>query len=519
MLERAGEALERPAFRSLSDACASVAMGRLYPRRVTPEPARPRPPRPSADPPAGRRPYRGTLAALVLGTTAFAFQQTAVVPALPTIEDDLAAPPRLSTWLLAGYLLVAAVSAPLLGKLGDRYGKRRLILAALACFLLGSVGAALAPSIGWLIAFRSLQGLGGAVFPLAQSVIRDEAPEGTMGTGMGWLTGAFGLGGALGLGLTGVIVEALSWHWVFVAGAVVVVLAMALVRSLVPPSPRHGEARLDLPGAALLGAGLALVLIPITEGARWGWLSLPTLVLAGLGLAALGGWSRRELRADEPLVDVRALAARPVLYANLTTLLLGYVLFGVLFLVPHLVEADGGSVGYGFDANAVETGLFLLPSALGQLVAGPLSGTLARRFSLRAAMAAGLAVLAASALALALAHDEAWQVAAGTLGVGIGLGLAIGPAATLVAAGVRRAQTGVATALNSVTRRIGGAVGGQVAAALLAAISLRGGEPAEGAFTLGFLATAAVALVGLGCALGVPTLRAAVDAPAAQPGA
>jgi EmrB/QacA subfamily drug resistance transporter len=477
---------------------------------VADELARPRPPGPAARGPGGRRRYRAALAALVLGTTAFAFQQTAVVPALPTIEAELAAPPRLAAWLLTGYLLVAAVSAPLLGKLGDRYGKRRLILFALACFFFGSVGAALSPSMGWLIAFRLLQGLGGAVFPLAQSVVRDEAPEGAMGTGMGWLTGAFGLGGALGLGLTGVIVELLSWQWVFVAGALLVVLAIALVRWLVPPSPRHGETRLDLAGAALLGAGLALVLIPITEGARWGWLSPPTLGLAGLGLAVLAAWGRREFRSDEPLVDLRALAARPVLYANLTTLLLGYVLFGVLFLVPHLVEADGGAVGYGFGANAIQTGLFLLPSAIGQLVAGPLSGTLARRLPLRTAMAAGLAVLAAASVQLALAHTEAWQVAAGTLVFGIGLGLAIGPAATLVAEGVRQAQTGVATALNSVTRRVGGAVGGQVAAALLAVIALRGDEPAEGAFTLGFLAMAVVSLVGIGCALRVPRAAGSV---------
>jgi MFS family permease len=194
------------------------------------------------------------------------------------------------------------------------------------------------------------------------------------------------------------------------------------------------------------------------------------------------------------------------LLANVSTLLLGYVLFGVLFLVPHLVETDPSGTGYGFGANAIETGLFLLPSALGQLVGGPFSGRIARRFSRRLALAAGLLLLAAGAAVLAMLHAEPWQIAAGTLVVGLGLGLAIGPATTLVMQGVRRADTAVATGLNSVSRRVGGAIGGQVAAALLAVLVLRGGEPAEDAFTLAFLASAAVAVVGVGCALAVPRM-------------
>jgi MFS family permease len=267
--------------------------------------------------------YAGVVAALFLGTTAFAFQQTAVVPALPTIETALAAPTRLSAWLLTGYLVIACVSAPLLGKLGDRFGKRRLILFALGAFLVGSVGAALSPSIGWLIACRTLQGLGGAVFPLSQSVVRDELPPEAVGTGMGWMTAAFGLGGTLGLGLTGLLVEAASWRAVFVAGAIVVVAAVVLVRAFVPPSPVRNPARLDLPGAGLLAGGLGALLLPITEGARWGWLSAPTLAFALAGVAALAIWVVRELRTPEPLVDLRALGARPVLFANLTTVLLG----------------------------------------------------------------------------------------------------------------------------------------------------------------------------------------------------
>jgi EmrB/QacA subfamily drug resistance transporter len=459
-----------------------------------------------------RRRYQGALVALVLGTTAFAFQQTAVVPALPTIERELAAPERWAAWLLSGYLLIASVSGPLLGKLGDRFGKRRLIAISLACFLVGSIGAAAAPGIASLIVFRCVQGLGGAVFPLAQSVVRDEFPSAEIDVGMGWLTGAFGLGGALGLGLGGLIVEAMSWRVVFVLGALVVVAALALVRALVPRSPVLSGGRLDMPGAVLLALGIGALLIALTEAEEWGWGSARTLGLLAASAVVTALWVARELRTPEPLVDLRALADRPVFLANLATFLLGYVLFGMLFLVPHLVEARPGG-GYGFGASAVASGLYLLPSALGQVVAGPLSGVVARRYGTTIPFTGGMLLAAGCAGVLAVWHDEPWQVAGGVLLLGLGLGFAIGPAAAIVAQGVRATETGVATALNSVTRRVGGAIGGQVAAALLAAITVGGGgRAAEGAFVAGFAACAAVALVGTVCALlvrrpGVVTAR------------
>ena len=470
--------------------------------------------RPAALEVGDRRRYRGTLAALVLGTAAFAFQQTAVVPALPAIERDLEATERWSAWLLSGYLVVASVSAPLLGKLGDRHGKERLLVVALACFLVGSIGAALAPSIGALIVFRALQGLGGAVFPLGQSVVRDEFPAGEMHVGMGWLTGAFGLGAALGLGLTGLIVELLSWRYVFVAGAVVVLLAAALVRLLVPQSPVTSREQLDAPAAVLLAGGLALALVALTQADDWGWASAPTLALFAAGAGLLALWTVRELRVDEPLVDVRALGERPVLFANLGTFLLGYVLFGALFTVPHLVEAPAAT-GYGFGASAIEAGLYLLPSAAGQVLAGPVSGVLARRIGPKPPFAAGMALVAASAALLAVWHDRPWQIVTGMSLLGLGIGLAIGPASAVVAQAVRSTRTGVATALNSVTRRVGGAIGGQVAAALLAALTVAGaGAPPERAFVAAFAVSAGVALLGTVCALLVP--RGRLEEPAAR---
>src|SRR3954465_105024 len=196
----------------------------------------------------GRQHYNVTLAVLVFAGIAFALQQTLVIPALPAFQRDLHTATTWGTWLLAGFLLVASVATPLLGKLGDQYGKERLLVISLSIFFLGSVGAALSPNIWVLIACRAIQGTGGAVFPLSFAIIKDEFPPEKMGTAMGMVSAVFAIGGAAGLVLSGVIVDNFSWRWLFVLGAIGVGIAIVLVHFFVPESPIKTKSRLDLPG-------------------------------------------------------------------------------------------------------------------------------------------------------------------------------------------------------------------------------------------------------------------------------
>ncbi len=218
-----------------------------------------------------------TLTILAIAAVSYVLQQTLVVPALPTIQRDLDTSTTWVTWIFTGFLLTSAVATPVLGKLGDTYGKKRLLVICMAVFAVGTVAAALADSIVLLILARALQGAAGAVFPLAFGIIRDELPPARVGMGLGLLSATFGVGGGAGLVLSGVILAHLSWTWLFWIGAAPVVVALVLVWFLVPESPVRTPSRIDWRGALTLSAGLSALLVALSEGASWGWLSGATL--------------------------------------------------------------------------------------------------------------------------------------------------------------------------------------------------------------------------------------------------
>jgi EmrB/QacA subfamily drug resistance transporter len=448
-----------------------------------------------------RQHHNVTLAALTFAGVAFALQQTMIIPALPALQRELDTTTTWVTWLLTAFLLTASVATPILGKLGDQFGKERLLLISLSVFLLGSVAAVFAPSIWVLIACRAVQGTGAAVFPLSFAIIKDEFPPEKVGTAVGVVSAVFGVGGGLGLVLSGVIVDNLSWRWLFVVGAAGVAVAILLVHLFVPESPIKTPSRIDLPGALLLSGGLVCLLVALTEGESWGWRS-PAIVLLLAGAAAqLVAWGIVELRVDEPLVDMRMLARRPVFVANTTALISGFAMFGSFVLVPNLVEAPGGLQGdvaelvdYGFGASTTQAGLYLLPGALAGFFTGPAAGPLARRFGSHVPLALGMALGAAGIAILAGFHDEPWHIALGMVVLGAGLPLTFATMAKVIVDTVRRQETGVATGMNTVMRTVGGVVGGQVGAALLAANTIAGTSvPSEAAFEAAFWMSAVAA--------------------------
>jgi EmrB/QacA subfamily drug resistance transporter len=449
----------------------------------------------------GRQHHNVTLAALTFAGVAFALQQTMIIPALPALQQELDTTTTWVTWLLTAFLLTASVTTPILGKLGDQYGKERLLLISLSVFLLGSVAAVFAPSIWVLIACRAVQGTGAAVFPLSFAIIKDEFPPEKVGTAVGVVSAVFGVGGGLGLVLSGVIVDNLSWRWLFAVGAAGVALAILFVHLFVPESPIKTPSRIDVPGALLLSGGLICLLLALTEGERWGWGS-PAIVLLLTGAAVqLVAWGLVELRVDEPLVDMRMLARRPVLVANTTGLISGFAMFGSFVLVPNLVEAPGGLpddvarlVDYGFGASTTQAGLYLVPGALAGFFTGPAAGPLARRFGSRVPLALGMGLGAVGIAILARFHDEPWQIALGMVVLGAGLPLTFATMAKVIVDTVRRQETGVATGMNTVMRTVGGVVGGQVGAALLAANTIPGTSvPSEAAFETAFWMSAVAA--------------------------
>ena len=449
-----------------------------------------------------RRPhYSVTLAVLTFAGSAFALQQTMVFPALPTFARELGASTAWATWVLTGFLVSAAVTTPLIGKLGDQYGKERMLVASLAIFLAGCVGAAFAWDIWSLIAFRALPGAGGAVFPLSFGIIRDEFPPEKVKLGIGLVSAVFGIGGGVGIVLSGVVVDNLSWRWLFIIGAVGVAAAIGLVHRFVPESPVRSPSRLDVPGALLLSAGLVAVMLALTEGEAWGWTSAPILGLAGAAAALLVAWVLVELRVGEPMVDMRMFSHRPVLLTNATTMVAGFALFGCFVLIPSFVEAPA-RLGYGFGATATEAGFYLLPASIAQLVSGPGGGLLGRRYGSQWPLAGGMLAVAVAALVLSAWHDEPWQIVAASFALGLGVGLAFAAMVALISDSVDATEMGIATGMNTVVRVIGAVVGGQVGAALLTARTIPGSSlPAESAFAVAFGLSAVAALVAATVAL------------------
>ena len=457
-----------------------------------------------------RRPSQGILLlTLACAGGTFALMQATVVPALEHIRADLGTTTAWVAWTVSIYLLAAAVATPLLGRLGDQYGKDRMLLVTLAVFTAGSVASIFAWDIWSLIVFRTFQGVGGAVYPLCFSVIRDEVEPRRQGVAMGLISAMLGAGGGLGLVISGLIIDRASWRWLFVLGALFGLLAIVLVKRYIPPSPHRAPASLDVPGAVMLSAALVMVLVAITEGRQWGWTSPEFIgVLVG-GLILLGAWVWVERRTAAPLVDMRMLARRPVLFTNLAGFFCGvamYATFTVLPLfaqMPHGLPPEAAAlVTYGFGATATVAALYLLPGAAAMLPAGPWGGVLGRRFGFRHALALGLVAAAAGAALMAAFNAHPWQLMAFYALAAGGIAIAFGAMPKLIADAVEPTETGIATGMNTVVRTVGSSVGAQVAVTLLAANPIPGTAiPSRHGFVISLWMGAVAALVAGGLAL------------------
>jgi MFS family permease len=382
-------------------------------------------------------------------------------------------------------------------------------------FFVGCILAIFAWNIWTLIGARAIQGVGGAVFPLSFAIIKDEFPEEKIGGALGIVSAVFAIGGGLGLVLSGLIVDNLSWRWLFAVGALGVGLATLMIWRFVPESPIKTASRVDVPGAVLLSLGLGSLLLALTEGEGWGWTSLRVGGLFVLSAASLVVWVLVELHVREPMLDMRMLARRPVLLTNLTALVAGYAMFGGFVLIPNFVEtprglspALAGLVHYGFDASSTTAGLYLLPGALAGFLSGPAAGWMGLRWGSKWPAALGMLLAGAGLTWLALWHDHGWDIVGGMFLLGSGIPFTFAAMAKLIVDSVRPEETGVASGMNTVMRTIGAVIGAQAGAAILSANTIRGTRvPTEAAFTEAFWIAAAAAIVSGGVALFVTPWR------------
>jgi EmrB/QacA subfamily drug resistance transporter len=457
---------------------------------------------PAPDAPV-RQHHHVTFAVLAVAGMSYSLMQSLVAPALPEIQRDLHTSATAVTWLLTGYLLSASVITPIAGRLGDMFGKERVLVVALSALTFGTIVAALATSIEVMIAGRLLQGAGGAMFPLAFGIIRDEFPARRVASGIAMMSVFLGLGGGLGIVLAGPIVDTLGYHWLFwlplapVAGATIAAVLW------IPESPLKVPGKVNWMGAGLLSAWLVVGLVAVSQGPAWGWTSPRILGMFALTVVLLVLWVRNERRAAEPLVDMRMMAQRGVWTVNLAAILVGAGMYSSFILIPQFVEMPSDA-GYGFGSSVTGAGLFMLPSTLAMLVSGPIAGRLSSRFGSRLPMLLGAAILTVAFLMLAFVHSSPLDIYVAAVLVGLGVGLAFASLANLIVEVVPPEQTGVATGMNTVMRTIGGAIGSTVTAAVIAATVVGDAEPTESGFTLAFAIGAAAAALALVTTFAVP---------------
>ncbi|MBO2445516.1 MFS transporter [Actinomadura barringtoniae] len=422
----------------------------------------------------GRRRDDLMVPALMAAALSAALAQTIVLAALPAFGREFGVSPAAATWALTAFMLASAVTTPIAGRLGDMFGHRRALLACLALFAAGSLVCALAGSLGWLVAGRALQGTAGGVFPLAFGIVRTSAAPAHVPKLAALLSGMFGIGGSLGMVVSGPLVDAFGTSSLFWLTLGLGLVSLALAPS-VPAAHDLRPGRVDLAGAALLSGALICLLLAISQARTWGWAW--ALALAASAVALLAAFALTERRVRDPLVDLALVVRPPLGTTNLFTGLIAVALFGGTTMVPRLVQAPhlGGS--------ATDAGLVMLPVAVLTLAVSPLAPRLGARFSL----AAGGVLAAVAFLFLAVAHGHMAELYAAGVFIGAGYGLAFAAIGTLVVGAVAPHQTGAASGVNTIVRTVTAAAGAQAAAPM--------------AFTGGFVAFAAIALLGLAVAL------------------
>jgi predicted MFS family arabinose efflux permease len=437
--------------------------------------------------------------------------QTMVVPLLPQFPRLMSTTPSTAAWLFTATLVAGAVSAPVLGRLGDMYGKRRMLLSSLVLIGLGSLLGALAPNILVLLVARVLQGVSFGVIALGMSLMRDVLPAEKIGGGVGLMSSSLGVGGAIGLPLTGVVAQFASWRWLFAGAAVVALVQILLVVRLVPESGVRTGGRFDLIGAAGIGTALVCLLLAVSKGGEWGWASPVTLGLLGAFLAIVPVWGRHELRTRAPLVDLRVTARPPVLWTNVTSVLIGFSMFATFVVATQILQAPV-ETGYGFGLSLIVAGVVLLPIGGAMVVFSSTSALISRTRGPRTTLVLGASVLVVGNVAFALLPGSLLLLMLAATVASIGAALAYSALPLLIMRAVPETETAAANSLNTLMRQLGTSSCTAVVAAVTTAMTLDlGGQvlPSSGAYTTIFLAGAGAAVLGTVVAALTPSPRGA----------
>ena len=448
---------------------------------------------------------RVTFVVLACAAAAFAMLQSFVIPVLPTLQAAFGTTQGAATWILTACLLSSAVCTPIMGRVGDLVGRKRILVVTLVVLVAGSLLAALADSIGMMIFARVVQGVGGGVLPLSFGIVRDEFPPEKVAPSVGAIASLTAVGAALGVVATGPIVASLGFRWLFWFPLIVIGLTAIAAWLFVPEPPisRDGGGIGWVPAFFLTGWLVAL-LLALSFGPEYGWLSPAILALLAGAVVAAALWVVAESRARRPLIDLRMMRMTAVWTTNLVALLVGVGLFATFGFLPQLVQTPP-ELGYGFGATVAQSGMIIFPSCVTQVTVGLLNSRLDRWFGGKTLVVSGCLACAASMTSIAFAHDGVWPLYAASAVLGFGVGLSLSGLAGLIVTAVPAGQIGVASGMNANVRMIGGSIGAALMASIVQSSVDSTGLPREWGYTTGFAVLAASYLLAGVAALMIPT--------------
>ncbi len=461
---------------------------------------------------------------LVIAEITSAFEGSMVYAALPAMMRQYGDPGAVG-WVVTGYLLVATATAAVGSRLGDLFGRSRLLGIALLLAMLGSVISAFASELSIVVFGRVVQGASAAILPLCFGLVREHLPASHVPFGIGVLAATASVAAGAGMLLSGVIVDQLGWQWIFWLSAAVAVAGMLALVGLPGSQVKARTRRIDVVGGVLFVPAIGAVLYAITRSPQWGWLDLRTGSLLVGSALLLWLWVRHELRHPSPLIDVRLLAQPQIALANIAFALIaaGAMQLG-LVLFPLLQQPLWTGVGLGLTATL--SGVVKLPSNLVAIIGSTWSGAMAGRRGARVPMLIGTGLLTASWGALLAYHESVWFIIAATIVAGLGMSMSFAAVPNLIVEVAPAERTSEATGMSTVTRAAAMAVGAQLVASMLASSIVSNPALGAGAFptaesyqlAIGFIAVCSLLafVVSLQLPKRVPSIFA--DAEAAKVG-
>ncbi|MCL7377759.1 MFS transporter [Streptomyces sp. 35G-GA-8] len=458
----------------------------------------------------------GVVATLALAGTTAAIMQTLVTPLIAELPQILSTSPSNATWVITTTLLVAAVCVPVVGRLGDLIGKRRMLLACSVPLIAGSVVCALSSSVVPMIIGRGLQGMGMGMVPLGIALLRDVVPAQKLSSSIALVSASMGIGGGLGLPIAAAVAQYANWRVLFWGSAVLATAIAVLIWFLIPSVPAAAKGqRFDAPGALGLGAGLVCLLLAISKGADWGWGSGTTLGLFAAAVVLLIGWGAWELRTADPLVDLRTTARPRVLLTNVASIFVGFAMYAGMLVMPQLLQFPEAT-GYGLGQSILASGLWMAPGGVMMMIVSPLGGKLTNAYGPKVTLLGGALVIAAGyGLSLAL-MGSAWGIMLAIMVINSGVGLAYGSMPALIMSSVPLSETAAANSFNTLMRSLGTSVGAAVIGLVLSQMttSIAGRSiTSEGGFRTGLLIGCGIAVVSAAIAAVIPAVRNATPGP------